>query len=327
MASSAEDTALPIPIFLSGGSHYVFSVAHASYLRAQHRIAGVLIGTLPQSPQQNVFLGLPLLLMAEEARLLVRKGVCFVVDDPVAHREGLRRLCSPAGQQDRADWLDTLRDMGMDAARARDAVSKGRMERALGKMDSGKREQAMRSLAARQRAEARQTATPEPDAEDLIFPAYEQASPLPSTRATSVLDEPAPLAVTPTTSHPPLPTPAPDAGALATLPAAPSSYPLFAYLHAHPGSNYYSSPGLRFGCQYLVYPGDPLRFHSHFLAVGHDWDEEFDLLSLIGGGRLGTGVKKGFLFGGEEPGREPEFEGYGDGEGSVRCFCIEWGGM
>lgn len=49
-----------------------------------------------------------------------------------------------------------------------------------------------------------------------------------------------------------------------------------------------------------MYPGDPLRFHSHFLVVGLDWEEEFDLLDLIGGGRLGTGVKKGWLIGGVE---------------------------
>jgi len=87
------------------------------------------------------------------------------------------------------------------------------------------------------------------------------------------------------------------------------------------------SPGLRFGCQYCVYPGDPLRFHSHFLAVGAEWDEEMDLLTLVGGGRLGTGVKKGFLLGGVERRVDESEEGeMRDGEG-VRCFCVEWGGM
>lgn len=74
-----------------------------------------------------------------------------------------------------------------------------------------------------------------------------------------------------------------------------------------------------------------------------DWDEEIDLLDLIGGGRLGTGVKKGWLLGGVEGG-----DGVGSGGTSsgsevsvemengkltavekhrVRTFCIEWGGM
>lgn len=63
----------------------------------------------------------------------------------------------------------------------------------------------------------------------------------------------------------------------------------------------------------------------------------------MGGGRLGTGVKKGWLVGGrEEGGWKGGWKGGGteeDGdddegrreevgeEGRVRTFCIEWGGM
>lgn len=92
-----------------------------------------------------------------------------------------------------------------------------------------------------------------------------------------------------------------------------------------------------------MYPGDPLRFHSHFLANGLGWDEEIGLLDLVGGGRLGTGVKKGWLVGGRVEGGGGNIggweEGKGDGdgaeggddcrggEGKIRTFCIEWGGM
>ena len=86
-----------------------------------------------------------------------------------------------------------------------------------------------------------------------------------------------------------------------------------------------------------MYPGDPLRFHSHFLANGLGWDEEIGLLDLVGGGRLGTGVKKGWLVGGRvevEGGGGDGVEGGDHGgdadgarEGKVRTFCIEWGGM
>jgi tRNA-splicing endonuclease subunit Sen34 len=50
------------------------------------------------------------------------------------------------------------------------------------------------------------------------------------------------------------------------------------------------------------------------------WEEEFDLLDIVGGGRLGTGVKKGYLIGGQEA-------NVGETEKGVRTFCIEWGGM
>jgi tRNA-splicing endonuclease subunit Sen34 len=78
-------------------------------------------------------------------------------------------------------------------------------------------------------------------------------------------------------------------------------------------------PGLRFGCNYSVYPGDPLRYHSHFLATGLGWNEKFDLLDIVGGGRLGTGTKKAYMVGGEDP-KAPK-------EDNVRAFSVEWASM
>lgn len=43
-------------------------------LRVQHHICGILSGTLPQVGQQNVFLGLPLMLLPEEVVLLVKNS-------------------------------------------------------------------------------------------------------------------------------------------------------------------------------------------------------------------------------------------------------------
>lgn len=89
----------------------------------------------------------------------------------------------------------------------------------------------------------------------------------------------------------------------------------------------------------MAYPGDPLRFHSHFLAVGRHWEEEWELGELVSGGRLGTGVKKGFLIGGEvttdgeKHHRDQDSEDkitaleVDDDKKGVRAFCVEWGGM
>jgi tRNA-splicing endonuclease subunit Sen34 len=49
------------------------TLADVATLRSEHRICGVLTGTLPHLSQQNVFLGLPLVLMPEELVLLVEK--------------------------------------------------------------------------------------------------------------------------------------------------------------------------------------------------------------------------------------------------------------
>jgi len=43
--------------------------------RTQHNLCGLLSGTLPLIPQQNVFLGLPLRLLPEEVVYLLRQGM------------------------------------------------------------------------------------------------------------------------------------------------------------------------------------------------------------------------------------------------------------
>ena len=48
---------LPIPISYVSGRYLLFSIDAVTYLRREHHICGVLVGTLPQIPQQNVFLG------------------------------------------------------------------------------------------------------------------------------------------------------------------------------------------------------------------------------------------------------------------------------
>jgi len=53
------------------------NLADISRLRSEHHICGILTGTLPHLSQQNVFLGLPLVLMPEEVVLLVEKGIRF----------------------------------------------------------------------------------------------------------------------------------------------------------------------------------------------------------------------------------------------------------
>ena len=166
---------------------------------------------------------------------------------------------------------------------------------------------------------------------------FDNSSPQASTPTTSAPSnsEPKAWTVTPATSYSLLATPPrPKSPSLPKVNH--SSYALFKHLHSQ---GYFMTPGIRFGCQFSVYPGDPLRFHSHFLAMSAEWDEEFGLLDLVGGGRLGTGVKKGWLIGGvEEKGTEQGASkktklaevaatGTNNDQANVRTFCIEWGGM
>lgn len=316
---------LPIPISYVSGRYLLFSIDVVTYLRREHHICGVLIGTLPQIPQQNVFLGLPLELMPEEARLLVDKGVACIVDEAKAH-ERMNTLL----EEDRKRYLRDLESQGLHVSRLQTDRKERQREQTLKKLDE-KKARAKAKAKASDNAAAAQVPTAPADVHAISTPsqitpavvdlfATEDFHPTPSTKASNTPAQAA-MVITPATSYPPLRTPPPSSHL--SPPAVPPSYPLFAHLHS---KDYFLSPGLRFGCQYMAYPGDPLRFHSHFLAVSYEWDENIDLMHLIVGGRLGTGVKKGFLIGGSQKTLD-EVETEADRVESVRTFSLEWAGM
>jgi len=66
-------------IYLSHGSLFVWSAEDAQMLREECRIVGQLTGCLARAPRQNGHLGLPLQLMPEEAKLLVDIDAAVIV--------------------------------------------------------------------------------------------------------------------------------------------------------------------------------------------------------------------------------------------------------
>ena len=526
-ATAPKEVTEPFPISCVAGRYLLFDVDVISHVRRNHNICGVLVGTIPNLSQQNVFLGIPLELMPEEARVLVEGGHAYTVDDVETHRQGFQEM----SRADRLKYLAEMDRQGTEAAKESLAAQEKKKDVALKK--KGLRKEAVETETAssvadstatiestttassvadsaasdatvhvelpspagsglgfvmkgsgflEQKASVNTPAAPSvasapsvpsvssessstvasdlgssfvdlgsimkgssflnsstvsarseaaasasnaapisPQASDLgssfsdlgsimkgssfLEPApmqvkvekveVEEAAPLlvkeeegaepeevqleeaqlekamqeefkavtaddpeevdlreavppmvdtkpnpaedpqgvdPLTTSTSLFDsEPVSSVppvknsssksvftqrqhITPTTSTPPLPTPSRDESR--PLPVVPKSYPLFRFLHSR---GYFFMPGLRFGCNYSVYPGDPLRYHSHFLATGLGWDERFDLLDIVGGGRLGTGTKKAYMVGGEDP-TAPK-------EDNVRAFSVEWASM
>ncbi|KAJ5713416.1 tRNA-splicing endonuclease [Penicillium malachiteum] len=313
---------LPIPISFISGRYLLFSIDFVTYLRREHNICGVLTGTLPQIPQQNVFLGLPLELMPEEARVLVDKGVACIVDEAKAH-QGMQSLL----EEDRQKYLRELESQGLHASRIFAERKSQKKAETLKKIAEKKAKAKAQAKPQSEESANVATATSEPSAANdepasvVDFFAGDASSP--SKGASTGTPASQAFHVTPATSYPPLPDPTTSSELIVSRPDVPSSYPLFAHMHSR---GYFLSPGLRFGCQYVAYPGDPLRFHSHFLVVSAEWDQEIDLMDIIIGGRLGTGVKKGFLLGGPQNAKTEDGSEIERTE-SVRTFSIEWAGM
>lgn len=293
----AAEAAPPPVVKISkiAGRYLVFDPEAIAVLRRRHNTNGTLVGTLPQQPTQNLFLGAPIEIRPEEAQALVQRGGARVVDDAAAHRAVLGSG-SGAG---RAAYIESLRRR---KASAQQVIAEEMAER--------------RAVAAEKlgRAKGKKGREKEPLAptDDLLFDndaaattAAQKQEGNAQVSAKQVFD----LAVTPTSSEDLIPDAVDRDFEVADVPEA----PLARFLQA---GGYHMTPGLRFGSRYSVYPGDPLRFHAHFMANQYAWDEPIPVMEIVQGGRLATAVKKAFLVGGEDPSTK-----------EVRTFSIEWASM
>lgn len=294
------------------GRYLVFDLQDVVHLRRQHNICAVFVGTMPQNPTQNIFMGLPVELLAEEVNVLVSKGAAYIADDAVEH---LARL-SAMDDTSRKAYLRSLKTQRKKAHAALEEEKLARTAQArANRLSSGK---------STRKAGKEQAATEAGMTQDGLFDPASSAEPTVTTPASNTN-------ITPATTAPGM-TPGTSAGLIdgatgLTDPRALDTAkpcPLYAHLNS---KGYFITPGLRFGGDYSVYPGDPFRYHAHFMATNYGWEEEITMLDLVASGRLGTAVKKGYMLAGQKPRTD------GDGSkdlidgGDVRAFCMEWAGM
>lgn len=97
-----DDAARKIPIFIDLERGYVWDAGDALQLRLEHLIIGGMVGSIPDFKQQNEFLGPPLELSTEEVTLLLEKGVAqaFATANParLSHSRGAHFVgaqCTP----------------------------------------------------------------------------------------------------------------------------------------------------------------------------------------------------------------------------------------
>ncbi|KAJ2602140.1 tRNA-splicing endonuclease subunit [Coemansia sp. RSA 1721] len=85
---------------------------------------------------------------------------------------------------------------------------------------------------------------------------------------------------------------APDPGITLNWPATSSEHILFSLYKDLHKRGYYITRGLKFGGEYLLYPGEPMRYHSNYVVSLIDNKSTVSPRELIALGRLGTAVKK-----------------------------------
>ncbi|KAJ3744612.1 hypothetical protein DFH05DRAFT_1397473 [Lentinula detonsa] len=317
-----------IPIRIANKRAYIWDVDDLDKVRSEHHICGLLVGTLPHLSQQNVFLGLPAQLTPEEATLLVEKEYAVFVDDTNAYPEpSLSQFQQWNAEQKR--YIEHQR-----AALESENVKSSEVAQ-LVVSEEAVRKRKERELRRQQKAlELRRLQEVEGDG--AVHAILSQPIPTPSADVQALFSD-----LRPTTSSAPaqyniciaassssLEWYSPESCSYSTIDAARTAgiwdFPSNLQDRARYGvfkdlweQGYFLGGGIRFGGDYLVYPGDPLRYHSHFCAtVIESPTHTIRPMEIVAHGRLGTATKKTHLF-----------CGWDDEKKTVSYVSIEWAGF
>ncbi|XP_020015718.1 tRNA-splicing endonuclease subunit Sen34 isoform X2 [Castor canadensis] len=308
---------------VANGRSLVWGAEAVQALRERLGVGGRTVGALPRGPRQNSRLGLPLLLMPEEARLLAEIGAVTLVSaprpDPRHH--GLA-LASFKRQQEQsfqeqstlaAEARETRRQELLEKIAEGQAAKKQKLEQDSG---TGGSQEAGGSQAAEgnETSEDAQASGEQGEKEGVVL-----SSPQPGP-SNGVAPLPRSALLIQLATARPRPVKArplnwrvqskdwPHAG----RPAHELRYSIYRDLWER---GFFLSAAGKFGGDFLVYPGDPLRFHAHYIAQCWAPEDPIPLQDLVSAGRLGTSVRKTLLLCSPQP------------DGKVVYTSLQWASL
>ncbi|KAL4076970.1 hypothetical protein V8B97DRAFT_1866172 [Scleroderma yunnanense] len=307
----------PIPLLVSNKKAYVWDVDNIAKLRSHYHICGMLTGTLPHLSQQNIFLGIPLLLMPEEVVLLVEKGFACLIDDQNAHQDPSPELLSKwdsarvkavQHQLALAEEEQGARERYVNPAMSEEAIRKRReRERRKGGITSAANEHLLVPLEQSDHNSKGDQEISSAVSSSGVSGATYTVHVSASSSGLEWYNQPAYSFATLTSAR--------EAG-IWDYPTTADERARCAVFHDLWEKGYFMGGGIKFGGDYLVYPGDPLRYHSHFVAsVITSPRTALQPMEIVAHGRLGTGTKKSHLL--------CEW----DEEDNVTYYSIEWAGF
>ncbi|XP_021538058.1 tRNA-splicing endonuclease subunit Sen34 isoform X2 [Neomonachus schauinslandi] len=282
---------------VANGRSLVWGAEAVQALRERLGVGGRTVGALPRGPRQNSRLGLPLLLMPEEARLLAEIGAVTLVSaprpDPRQHslqEQGFQEQSALA-----AEARETRRQELLEKIAEGQAAKKQKLEQESGASES--QEAGANPAAAESEASASQalgepeeagSSSPQPGPSNGVAPLPRSALlvQLATARPRPIKARPLDWRVQSKDW--------PHAG----RPAHELRYSIYRDLWER---GFFLSAAGKFGGDFLVYPGDPLRFHAHYIAQCWAPGDPIPLQDLVSAGRLGTSVRKTLLLCSPQP--------------------------
>lgn len=269
-----------IDLISSRNNVFIWSAEDWLKLRRDYRIIGELIGCLPKKPRQDILSGLPLLLQPEEVTLLLEKSFARLVQYPCLQKppsDSLKEIFKRYRNQLYIEQEECLR--------------KERKKQVIGMMDKiieGKKRKILG-------IETRKKKAKKP-----LDPKVQEALDNIEINRQELLEE-----------------------EMAKLPkldkneALIQTHTVYPWSHKddiemiewkYPSSDeeklryetykdlwekgYYVTNGEKFGGDFLVYPGDPIMFHSQFIIQCKDRNEEIPITELAGQCRIACHVRK-----------------------------------
>uniref|UniRef100_A0A1E1W6P0 tRNA-splicing endonuclease subunit Sen34 n=1 Tax=Pectinophora gossypiella TaxID=13191 RepID=A0A1E1W6P0_PECGO len=255
-----------IPLFIENGVAYVWNSDDWYTLRSKYRIAGSLIGSIPSFPRQNDFQGLPMALASAEAALLVDKGVCELFELPDITQKP---------SEEKKQEIKSLQQKVL--TEQTEALKKRKIEQLSQKIDlimAGKRKKLL----------SKGITDVELDKQALL---QDEINKLQGLAPAHVLVH------LPTEHH--MPTERKNVETDVLRPSVTDKdgtirYAIYKDLWE---KGHFITSGSKFGSDYLVYPGDPVRFHAMYMVrCVCDQTKFFRPTQLVAFGRLSVAVNK-----------------------------------
>jgi tRNA-splicing endonuclease subunit Sen34 len=309
-------------LFLNNNEIFVWDKEAVMKLRRKYRIVGSLVGSLPSKPRQNLVFSLPLVLLHEEARLLLDKNIARIVENDVpkpTQEEILKFQDERKGsiqkqmekleglkEQKLADFAGIIEEGRQKVNRKRKIPSQGAGSSKVLCIESDTKQSCVGLVLDQDnvgscRREYSDQVSESKDSHGLLKYSHDSTpdictsesceqfedSPNSSKNSTKSNLQDSTLVCVSTTSK--IPRTKDVSWKFPETEPEQARCKVFSDLWER---GYFVTNGNKFGGDYLVYPGDPLRFHSHFIVKILPWEERLTGLDLVSVGRLGSTVKK-----------------------------------
>ncbi|XP_031846035.1 tRNA splicing endonuclease subunit 34 [Nomia melanderi] len=269
-----------INLISSRNNVFIWTAEDWLKLRRDHRIIGELIGCLPKKPRQDVLSGLPLLLQSEEVSLLLEKNIAQLICYPSLQKPPTESL--KLAFEEYRNTLFIEQEECLRNERKKQVVSM------MDKIVEGKK----RKILGIQTRKKKARKPLDPEIQEALNSIKinrqqlleEEMAKLPQLDKTEAL-------IQTHTVHPWV-----DEGETEVVewkyPCNAKEQLRYCTYKDLWEKGYFITSGEKFGGDFLVYPGDPIMFHSQFIIHCKDRNEEIPIIELSAQCRIAWHVRK-----------------------------------